>query len=142
MLWWTRRRRALCQPPDTGGGYKRGLAIFVFLLRLAAIVTTIVSSSIMYTAEETLPFFTQFLQFQAGYDDFATFQCRDLYHISYGCGCRNGLSCGNPNTKWLPICQQFGDFYQATSNAVVAASIGIVFFTLLITISAIASKRH
>ena len=28
----------------------------------------------MYTAEETLPFFTQFLQFQAGYDDFATFQ--------------------------------------------------------------------
>lgn len=58
----------------TRGGYKRGLAIFDFLLRLAAIVTTITASSVMYTAEETLPFFTQFLQFQAGYDDFATFQ--------------------------------------------------------------------
>ena len=57
-----------------GGGYKRGLAIFDFLLRLAAIGITIGASSVMFTAEETLPFFTQFLQFQAGYDDFPTFQ--------------------------------------------------------------------
>ena len=56
------------------GGYKRGLAIFDFLLRLAAIGITIGASSVMFTAEETLPFFTQFLQFQAGYDDFPTFQ--------------------------------------------------------------------
>ena len=57
-----------------GGGYKRGLTIFDFLLRLAAIGITIGASSVMFTAEETLPFFTQFLQFQAGYDDFPTFQ--------------------------------------------------------------------
>ncbi|KAL0740400.1 hypothetical protein Bca4012_081913 [Brassica carinata] len=57
-----------------GGGSKRGLAIFDFLLRLAAIGITIGASSVMFTAEETLPFFTQFLQFQAGYDDFPTFQ--------------------------------------------------------------------
>ncbi|KAF3554272.1 hypothetical protein F2Q69_00011169 [Brassica cretica] len=49
---------------------------------------------------------------------------------------------GNANTNWLPICQQFGDFCQATSTAVVAASISVVFFVLLIVISAIALKRH
>jgi len=56
------------------GGAKRGLAIFDFLLRLAAIAVTIGAASVMYTAEETLPFFTQFLQFQAGYDDLPAFQ--------------------------------------------------------------------
>ena len=49
---------------------------------------------------------------------------------------------GNPNTNWLPICQQFGDFCQAVSSAVVAASIAVVFFIVLIVISAIALKRH
>ncbi|XP_033147443.1 casparian strip membrane protein 1 isoform X1 [Brassica rapa] len=198
-----------------GGGYKRGLAIFDFLLRLAAIVTTITSSSVMYTAEETLPFFTQFLQFQAGYDDFATFQffviaiamvasylvlslpfsivtiirplaaaprlillisdtvasLTKLFQIllqNYRFH-RNSSSSyvmvkvvvtlatsaaaaaaaivylahnGNPNTNWLPICQQFGDFCQAVSSAVVASSIAVVFFIILIVISAIALKKH
>ncbi|RID67090.1 hypothetical protein BRARA_D02194 [Brassica rapa] len=155
-----------------GGGYKRGLAIFDFLLRLAAI--------------ETLPFFTQFLQFQAGYDDFATFQffviaiaivasylvlslpfsivtivhplaalsrlillISDTVVVMLTASAMAATAAivylahnGNPNTNWLPICQQFGDFCQATSSAVVAASIGIVFFILLIVISAIALKRH
>ncbi|XP_056863034.1 casparian strip membrane protein 1-like isoform X1 [Raphanus sativus] len=196
-----------------GGGYKRGLAIFDFLLRLAAIGITIGASSVMFTAEETLPFFTQFLQFQAGYDDFPTFQffviaiaivasylvlslpfsivtiLRPLavvprlilliadtvifpFHIStlfiyylnlihlfnYECfkvvltlttsAAAAAASIvylahnGNANTNWLPICQQFGDFCQTTSTAVVAASISVVFFVLLIIISAIALKSH
>uniref|UniRef100_M4CM61 CASP-like protein n=1 Tax=Brassica campestris TaxID=3711 RepID=M4CM61_BRACM len=153
-----------------GGGYKRGLAIFDFLLRLAAIGITIGASSVMFTAEETLPFFTQFLQFQAGYDDFPTFHRQlsrpltSLLHRIYcpsTCGCtpahpphlRHPAAAaaaaivylahnGNANTNWLPICQQFGDFCQATSTAVVAASISVVFFVLLIVISAIALKRH
>lgn len=57
-----------------GGGAKRGLAIFDFLLRLAAIGVTLGAASVMYTAQETLPFFTQFLQFQADYDDIPAFQ--------------------------------------------------------------------
>ncbi|CAH2054035.1 unnamed protein product [Thlaspi arvense] len=56
------------------GGYKRGLSIFDFLLRLAAIVAASVAAATMFTSDETLPFFTQFLQFQAGYDDLPTFQ--------------------------------------------------------------------
>ncbi|KAL0896924.1 hypothetical protein Bca101_080885 [Brassica carinata] len=171
---------------NAGGGYKRGLAIFDFLLRLAAIVTTITASSVMYTAEETLPFFTQFLQFQAGYDDFATFQffviaiaivasylvlslpfsivtivrplaalprlillISDTVVVTLTTSATAATAAivylahnGNPNTNWLPICQQFGDFCQATSSAVVAASFGIVFFIVLIIISAIALKRH
>lgn len=60
----------------TSGGYKRGLSIFDFLLRLAAIVAAAVAAATMFTSDETLPFFTQFLQFQASYDDLPTFQLR------------------------------------------------------------------
>jgi len=49
---------------------------------------------------------------------------------------------GNQSTNWLPICQQFGDFCQNVSTAVVADSIAILFFIVLIIISAIALKRH
>ncbi|KAL1219022.1 Casparian strip membrane protein 1 [Cardamine amara subsp. amara] len=58
----------------SGGGSKRGLAIFDFLLRVTAIAATLTASIVMFTAQETLPFFTQFLQFQANYDDLPTFQ--------------------------------------------------------------------
>ena len=58
------------------GGYNRGLSIFDFLLRLAAIVAASVAAGTMFTSDETLPFFTQFLQFEAGYDDLPTFQLR------------------------------------------------------------------
>uniref|UniRef100_A0A1J3G8N2 CASP-like protein n=1 Tax=Noccaea caerulescens TaxID=107243 RepID=A0A1J3G8N2_NOCCA len=56
------------------GGYKRGLSIFDFLLRLGAIVAALAAAATMGTSGETLPFFTQFLQFQASYDDLPTFQ--------------------------------------------------------------------
>ncbi|CAN7010536.1 unnamed protein product [Brassica rapa subsp. trilocularis] len=56
------------------GGYKRGLSIFDFLLRLAAIIAASVAAGTMFTSDETLPFFTQFLQFEAGYDDLPTYQ--------------------------------------------------------------------
>ncbi|CAA7026765.1 unnamed protein product [Microthlaspi erraticum] len=56
------------------GGYKRGLSIFDFLLRLGAIVAALAAAATMGTSDETLPFFTQFLQFQASYDDLPTFQ--------------------------------------------------------------------
>lgn len=53
--------------------YEKGLAIFDFLLRIAAIVTTLAAAAAMGTSDETLPFFTQFFQFQASYDDLPTF---------------------------------------------------------------------
>ncbi|KAJ6756088.1 NITRATE FORMATE IRON DEHYDROGENASE [Salix purpurea] len=56
------------------GGYKKGVAIFDFILRLAAIVTALAAAASMGTSDETLPFFTQFFQFQASYDDLPTFQ--------------------------------------------------------------------
>ncbi|KAJ0249458.1 Casparian strip membrane protein 4 [Hirschfeldia incana] len=60
--------------PNASGGYKRGLSIFDFLLRLAAIIAASVAAGTMFTSDETLPFFTQFLQFEAGYDDLPTYQ--------------------------------------------------------------------
>ncbi|KAJ9184524.1 hypothetical protein P3X46_004238 [Hevea brasiliensis] len=57
-----------------GGGNNKGIAIFDFLLRLGAIIAAFCAAATMVTSDETLPFFTQFFQFEAGYDDLPAFQ--------------------------------------------------------------------
>uniref|UniRef100_A0A7N0U0X4 CASP-like protein n=1 Tax=Kalanchoe fedtschenkoi TaxID=63787 RepID=A0A7N0U0X4_KALFE len=52
---------------------KKGLSVFDFIIRLCALVTSVAAAASMATTEQDLPFFSQFLQFQAGYDDFTTF---------------------------------------------------------------------
>lgn len=48
---------------------------------------------------------------------------------------------GNPNTNWLAICQQFGDFCQKVSGAVVGSFIAVVLFVFLVVLSAMALRR-
>lgn len=55
------------------GGWKRGLAIFDFVLRLIGVAAALAATTIMGTTDETLPFFTQFIQFKASYDDLPAF---------------------------------------------------------------------
>lgn len=55
------------------GNYKKGISIFDLILRIASVATSIGAAVGMATAGETLPFFTQFFQFEAGYDDLPTF---------------------------------------------------------------------
>lgn len=59
--------------PYRGGGWKRGVSIFDFILRLCALVAALAAATTMGTTDQTLPFFTQFFQFQASYDDLPTF---------------------------------------------------------------------
>ncbi|KAL6139774.1 hypothetical protein ACLB2K_058076 [Fragaria x ananassa] len=54
-------------------GVNRGAAILDFILRIIAFLGTLVSAIAMGTTRERLPFFTQFLQFRAEYDDLPTF---------------------------------------------------------------------
>lgn len=54
-------------------GYKRGAAIFDLILRISAVAAALAATVTMATTEQTLPFFTQFFQFQASYDDLPTF---------------------------------------------------------------------
>ncbi|KAF8106552.1 hypothetical protein N665_0137s0006 [Sinapis alba] len=168
------------------GGYKRGLSIFDFLLRLAAIIAASVAAGTMFTSDETLPFFTQFLQFEAGYDDLPTFQffviamsmisgylvlslpfsvvtivrplataprllllVLDTAAMAFNMAAASSAAAiaylahnGNQNTNWLPICQQFEDFCQKTSGAVVSSFVSVVFFIILVVISGVALKRH
>lgn len=51
----------------------RGLSIFDFILRLAAIVGALGSAIAMGTTTQTLPFATQFIQFRAEYNDLPMF---------------------------------------------------------------------
>lgn len=55
-------------------GMKKGIAICDFLLRLCAIGAAIGATATMGTTDQTLPFFTQFFQFQAQYNDIPTFE--------------------------------------------------------------------
>lgn len=54
--------------------WAKGLAIFDLIFRICAMVAALAAAAAMGTSEESLPFFTQFFQFQAGYDDIPTFQ--------------------------------------------------------------------
>lgn len=56
------------------GGWKKGLAIMDFILRLGAIAAALAAAATMGTADQTLPFFTQFFQFEASYDSFPSFE--------------------------------------------------------------------
>ncbi|CAN6439144.1 unnamed protein product [Victoria cruziana] len=56
-----------------GGGISRGIAVVDFLVRLGAIATALAAAIAMGTTQQTLPFFTQFIQFQANYDDLPAF---------------------------------------------------------------------
>jgi Domain of unknown function (DUF588) len=51
----------------------RWISIIDLVLRLVAIVGTLGSAIAMGTTNETLPFFTQFIQFRAEYSDLPSF---------------------------------------------------------------------
>lgn len=53
---------------------KRGLSIFDFVLRIGVLASALAAAATMGTSDQTLPFFTQFFQFEASYDDLPTFQ--------------------------------------------------------------------
>ncbi|XP_058747988.1 casparian strip membrane protein 1 [Vicia villosa] len=56
------------------GGWKKGIAIMDFILRLGAVAAALGAAASMGMSDQTLPFFTQFFQFEASYDSFTTFQ--------------------------------------------------------------------
>ncbi|KAL6342110.1 hypothetical protein AAG906_038590 [Vitis piasezkii] len=167
-------------------GLKRGLAIFDFILRLSAIGAALAATTTMGTTDQTLPFFTQFFQFQASYDDlpaFSFFVIANAIASGYlflslpfsivcivrphAMGARLLLVIcdtvmvaltvaaaaaaaaivylahnGNSNANWVAICQQFDDFCQSVSGAVVASFIAAVLFMLMIVLSAFSLRKH
>ncbi|XP_008391938.1 casparian strip membrane protein 1 [Malus sylvestris] len=56
------------------GGMERGMAIIDLVLRIGAIVAALAAAATMGTSDQNLPFFTQFFQFEASYDDMPSFQ--------------------------------------------------------------------
>nr|GMD56085.1 casparian strip membrane protein 2-like [Ipomoea batatas] len=60
-------------PQVGGGGWRRGVAVLDFILRLCALVAALAAAVTMATSDQSLPFFSQFFQFQASYDDLPAF---------------------------------------------------------------------
>ncbi|PSS15901.1 Casparian strip membrane protein like [Actinidia chinensis var. chinensis] len=171
---------------DNKGGYKRGVAIFDFILRLCALTAALAATATMGTTDQTLPFFTQFFQFQASYDDIPTFQffviamaiasgylvlsmpfsvvsivrphavgpkmlliTFDTVMVALTTAAAGSATAivylahsGNSSANWLAICQQFDDFCQKVSGAVVASFIVVVIFMILVVFSAIGLRKH
>ncbi|KAL3828588.1 hypothetical protein ACJIZ3_017390 [Penstemon smallii] len=160
-----------------GGSVKRGVAIFDFILRICALVAALAATTTMGTTDQTLPFFTQFFQFQASYDDLPTFTGYLVLSLPFSIGGivrphAAGIKLmllifdtlyvfvrhitlaaaaaaivylahnGNANTNWLAICQQFNDFCQRISGAVVASFIAAIILIFLVVLSAVALRRH
>ncbi|CAI9761568.1 unnamed protein product [Fraxinus pennsylvanica] len=172
--------------PNPHGGTKRGVAIFDFVLRICALVAALAATITMGTTDQTLPFFTQFFQFQASYDDLPTFTffvvanaiasgylvlslpfsivcivrphaagarllllIFDTVLVAFTTAAAASSAAivylahnGNSNTNWFAICQQYGDFCQQVSGAVVASFIASVIFIFLVLLSAVALRRH
>nr|P0DI32.1 RecName: Full=Casparian strip membrane protein 1; Short=TkCASP1 [Taraxacum kok-saghyz] len=181
----------LAPPPASGGiktivqkapkgGYKRGLAVFDVVLRIAGIAAALGAVIAMGSTDQTLPFFTQFFQFKAEFDDLPVFTFFVIANaitaaylalsipISIVCIIRPhlvgprvlltfldtvmvGLTTaaaggaasivylahnGNSDANWPAICQQFNDFCQEVSGAVVASFITVVVLMFLIVLSA------
>ncbi|KAL0426569.1 UNVERIFIED_CONTAM: Casparian strip membrane protein 1 [Sesamum latifolium] len=167
-------------------GNKRGVSIFDFILRISAAAAALGATVAMGTAEQTLPFFTQFFQFQASYDDLPTFSffviamaivtaylvlsvpfsivcivrpvaaaprlllilC-DTLAVTLATSAGGAAAAivylahnGNSDANWLAICQQFTDFCQRVSGAVVGSFITVALLIFLVVLSAIALKKH
>ncbi|OWM73634.1 casparian strip membrane protein 3-like [Punica granatum] len=178
-----RRKAALY--PRQGGGWKKGIAIFDFILRLCAIGASLAAGTTMGTTDQTLPFFTQFFQFQASYDDLPSFTFFVIANAAAGAylilSLPFSIVCviqphstaprllllifdavmmaimtaaassaaaivylahnGNTNANWLAICQQFNDFCQRVSGAVVASFAAALILLFIVVLSAFALKR-
>ncbi|KAK7392642.1 hypothetical protein VNO78_21086 [Psophocarpus tetragonolobus] len=168
------------------GGWKKGVGIIDFILRLGAIASALGAAATMATSDETLPFFTQFFQFEASYDSFSTFQffvitmsfvggylvlslpfsivtiirphaagprifliILDTVFLALATSSAAAATAivylahnGNQDSNWLAICNQFGDFCQQISGAVVASFVAVFLFVLLIVMSAVALRNH
>ncbi|CAN4099009.1 unnamed protein product [Withania somnifera] len=173
-------------PHNPKAGWRRGVAIFDFILRLCALITALAAATTMGTTDETLPLFTQFFQFQASYDDLPAFSyfvvanaiasaylvlslpfsivciirphligakllllILDTVMVAFTTAAASAAAAivylahnGNSTTQWLAICQQFGDFCQRVSGAVVASFITAFIFIFLVVFSAVALRRH
>ncbi|KAJ8639818.1 hypothetical protein MRB53_016512 [Persea americana] len=175
----------VAKPTRFKGGWRRGLAIFDFILRLFAIAAALAAAAAMGTTDQTLPFFTQFFQFKASYDDLPALTffvignaiaggylvislpfsiisivrpyavaprsllfLFDTIMLALTTGAASSAAAivylahnGNSSANWIAICQQFNDFCQQISGAVVASFIAAVIFILLIVMSALALRK-
>ncbi|KAK9755289.1 hypothetical protein RND81_01G015600 [Saponaria officinalis] len=168
------------------GSVSRGIAIIDFVIRLITLAALLAATIAMGTTNQTLPFFTQFFQFQARYYDLPTFtyfvignaiaatyvvlsmpfsivtiirplsKPPRLFLVTFDTIAATLTTSaaaaaaaivslahkGNSNTNWIAICQQFGNFCQRSSGAVVASFIAATLFMFLVILSAVSLKSH
>ncbi|PON62945.1 Casparian strip membrane protein [Trema orientale] len=166
-------------------GWKKGVAIVDFVLRLGAAAAAFAAAAAVGQAEEVLPFFTQFLQFHAQYNDLPTLAFFVIANAAVGgylvLSLPFSITCivrphkvgprllliildsvmtaliisaaasagaimylahnGSVDANWIAICQQYTNFCQQITGAVVASFVAAVFLITMVAVSAFALKR-
>ncbi|KAL0003833.1 hypothetical protein SO802_011394 [Lithocarpus litseifolius] len=102
-------------------GVTRGLSIVDLILRIIAAIGTLGSAVAMGTTNETLPFFTQFVQFSAQYNDLPTFT---FFVIA------NSIVCGYLVVISLPL----SIFHIIRSAAINSRIILVIFDTVMLAL--------
>ncbi|MED6112620.1 hypothetical protein PIB30_063220 [Stylosanthes scabra] len=182
----SKEKTPLIGAPKRAGGWKKGVAIIDFILRLGAIASAFGAAATMAMADEVLPFFTQFLKFEASYDNFTAFQffvismafvggylvlslpfsivtiirphavgprlfliILDMVFLTVATASAAAGAAvvylahnGNQDSNWLAICNQFTDFCQQTSGAVISAFVSVVLLLFLVIMTAVALRSH
>ncbi|KAF4355246.1 hypothetical protein G4B88_028282 [Cannabis sativa] len=176
----------LAHPKNENKGWKKGIAITDFVLRLGALAAALGAAATMGMSDETLPFFTQFFQFEASYDDMPAFMFFVIAMALVGgylvlslpfsivtivrphavgprllliitdtlaltLSASSGASAtaivylahnGNASANWLAVCDQFTDFCQGVSGAVVSSFVSVALLVILVILSACALRRN
>ncbi|KAK4371052.1 hypothetical protein RND71_010527 [Anisodus tanguticus] len=121
----------------TGHGVNRGFSVFDLVLRIVAIVGTLAGAIAMGTAEQTLPFVTQLVQFSAQYGDFDSFKAGKsrillifldaimLVLLTSGASAAAAIVYlahnGNSSANWFSICQQYTDFCLRSAGSLIGS---------------------
>ncbi|KAF4396910.1 hypothetical protein F8388_004878 [Cannabis sativa] len=130
------------------------MAIADFVLRLGGIIAALSAAATMGTSDESLPFFTQFfliaMALVSGYLVLSLpFSIVTIVALTLATSAAAAAAAivylahnGNASSNWLAICNQFTDFCQNVSGAVVAAFVSVVVFICLILLSALFLRKH
>ncbi|KAK6139388.1 hypothetical protein DH2020_026896 [Rehmannia glutinosa] len=138
----------------------RGISILDLVLRIIAIFGTLGSAVAMGTTDETLPFSTQALIFQAQYDDIPTFRTRAtksrallifldtimLDVLTAGASAAAAVVYlahkGNASANWLAICQQYQNFCERITGSLIGSFGAVLILILLIPLSGLILSRR
>ncbi|BFG40573.1 hypothetical protein CerSpe_268470 [Prunus speciosa] len=144
---------------DQKGGWKKGISIFDFILRLGATAAALGAAIAMGFFIIAMGIVSAYLVLSLPFSIVTIVRPQEVpprllllifntLALTLNTSCAASAAAivhlahnGNSDANWLAICQQFGDFCQQSSGAVVSTFVAIVIFVILILLSTSALRK-